>query len=93
MPGPFALQWDGSLIYSVREQEPAVHAYIFLYSHGDRLGALKDNGNGWMVFFFDIRDGQGEWSFSHWHFDDFDEWKYVEKPRTELYEKFERTYG
>ena len=93
MPGPFALRWDGSLLYRVAEPEPAIDAYIFLYSHGERLGALKDNGNGWIILSYGFIGEKRGWSFTYWHGDDYDECTYIKKPRTELYDKFERTYG
>lgn len=93
MPGPFALQWDGVLLYDVTEAGPSIDAELFLFSHGERVATLQSQGDAFIVLSFDIEDGHGEWKFSSWMPDGHGEWKYISKPRTELYDKFERTYG
>ncbi len=92
MPGPFALQWDGLLLYGVRDEHPAMDAYIFLFSHGERVARLYDRGDGWMIYTYEIAEGKGQWSFDFWHGDEYGEWTYVDKPRRDMYDKFERTY-
>ncbi len=91
--GPFAVQWDGVLLYGVRDESPAIQAEIFLFSHGERIGILTEQGNAYAIYRYKIENNEGAWKFEFWHGDEYDEWTYIEKPREELYGKFEKTYG